>query len=91
MKQNGSFGKKEMEKIIVEAGGGAIYSLLLEGLLCGLGLGARHLLGGGGLDHTHRHCLPHVADCEPNNLTRRITYRLRLCDSKYIYPALETT
>ena len=56
-----------MEEII-EAGG-AIYSLLLEGLLCGLGLGPRHLLGGGGLDHTHRHRLPHVSDCEPNNLT----------------------
>ena len=52
-----------MEKKI-EAGG-AIYSLLLQGLLCGLGLGARDLFGRGGLDHTHRHRLPHVTDSEP--------------------------
>ena len=58
MKKLGSFGKK------VEAGG-AIHSLLLQSLLCGLGLVPRHLLGRGGLDHTHRHCLPHVTDSEP--------------------------
>ena len=58
MKQLGSFGKK------VEADR-AIHSLLLQGLLCGLGLVPSHLLGGGGLDHAHRHCLSHVTNSKP--------------------------
>ena len=40
-------------------------SLLLVSLLGGLGLAALHHLGGGGLDDTHSHGLPHVTDSEP--------------------------
>ena len=59
--------------------GGAIHSLLLQSLLCGLGLIPRHLLGRGGLDHTHRHCLPHVTDSEPEigKLTLACAGRIR--------------
>ena len=39
-------------------------SLLLHGLLGGLGLGTGHLLLGGGLDDSHGHGLPHVTDSE---------------------------
>ena len=39
-------------------------SLLLHGLLSGLGLAALHSLGGGGLDDSHSHGLPHVTDSE---------------------------
>ena len=39
-------------------------SLLLDSLLGGLGLGAGHLLLGGGLDDAHGHGLPHVTDSE---------------------------
>ena len=41
-------------------------SFLLHGLLGGLGLGALHGLGGGGLDDTDSHGLPHVTDSEPS-------------------------
>ena len=40
-------------------------SLLLGGLLAGLGDLAGHLLGGGRLDHTDGDGLPHVTDSEP--------------------------
>ena len=43
----------------------AIGSLLLVGLVGGLGGLAGHLLGGGRLDHTDGHGLPHVTDGEP--------------------------
>ena len=45
--------------------GGAIHSLLLQSLLCGLGLVPRHLLRRGGLDYAHSHGLPHVTNSEP--------------------------
>ena len=41
-------------------------SLLLHGLLGGLGLLALGNLGGGGLDDTDSHGLPHVTDSEPS-------------------------
>merc|ERR1712055_1104582 len=41
-------------------------SLLLVGLLCGLGSLARDFLGGGGLDDTDGNGLPHVPDGEPS-------------------------
>ena len=41
-------------------------SLLLHGLLGGLGLLALQRLGGGGLDDTDSHGLPHVTDSEPS-------------------------
>ena len=40
-------------------------SFLLVGLLGSLGLLALHHLGGGGLDDSHSHGLPHVTDSEP--------------------------
>jgi len=40
------------------------YSLLLVGLLCGLGGGARHILGSHGLDDTDSDGLSHVTDGE---------------------------
>jgi len=40
------------------------YSLLLVGLLCGLGGGSRHFLGGHGLDDTDSDGLSHVTDGE---------------------------
>ena len=43
-----------------------VYLLLLHGLLSGLGLLALGNLGGGGLDDTDSHGLPHVTDSEPN-------------------------
>ena len=39
-------------------------SFLLVGLLGSLGLLALHHLGGGGLDDSHSHGLPHVTDSE---------------------------
>ena len=39
-------------------------SFLLHGLLGGLGLASLHSLGGGGLDDSHSHGLPHVTDSE---------------------------
>ena len=42
-------------------------SFLLHGLLGGLGLLALLHLGGGGLDDTDSHGLPHVTDSEPGN------------------------
>merc|ERR1711910_203418 len=44
----------------------AIGSLLLVGLLGGLGGLTSHLLGGGGLDDTDGDGLPHVPDSEPS-------------------------
>ena len=41
-------------------------SFLLHGLLGGLGLASLHGLGGGGLDDTDSHGLPHVTDSEPS-------------------------
>ena len=41
-------------------------SFLLHGLLGGLGLLALQRLGGGGLDDTDSHGLPHVTDGEPS-------------------------
>ena len=41
-------------------------SLLLHGLLGGLGLLTLQRLGGGGLDDTDSHGLPHVTDGEPS-------------------------
>merc|ERR1719348_930015 len=41
-------------------------SLLLLGLLGGLGGGTRHILRGGGLDDTNSNSLPHVPDGEPS-------------------------
>ena len=43
-----------------------VYLLLLHGLLSGLGLLALGNLGGGGLDDTDSHGLPHVTDSEPD-------------------------
>ena len=43
-------------------------SLLLHGLLGGLGLLALKRLGGGGLDDTDSHGLPHVTDSEPGEI-----------------------
>ena len=42
-----------------------VYLLLLHSLLGGLGLLALGNLGGGGLDDTDSHGLPHVTDSEP--------------------------
>ena len=41
-------------------------SFLLHGLLGGLGLASLHDLGGGCLDDTDSHGLPHVTDSEPS-------------------------
>ena len=43
-----------------------VYLLLLHGLLSGLGLLALGNLGGGGLDDTDGHGLPHVTDGAPS-------------------------
>ena len=43
-------------------------SFLLHGLLSGLGLLALGDLGGGGLDDTDSHGLPHVTDSEPEHV-----------------------
>ena len=40
--------------------------LLLHGLLSSLGLASLHDLGGGSLDDTDSHGLPHVTDSEPS-------------------------
>ena len=45
-----------------------VYLLLLHGLLGGLGLLALGNLGGGGLDDTDSHGLPHVTDSEPEHV-----------------------
>ena len=50
-------------------------SFLLVGLLGSLGLLALHHLGGGGLDDSHSHGLPHVTDSEPER--QRVRYRYR--------------
>ena len=57
-------------------------SFLLVGLLGSLGLLALHHLGGGGLDDSHSHGLPHVTDSEPGQswVKRNIQRKVRFVD-----------